>query len=112
MYLPTGILLGRKRTIELCCFARPKGDTMMKKMFTMALVAAMLAFAGTPVASADEYLEVDGPVEAGDVLVDQNGDVYVVEEEEEPEEEVLVVDEPVESGDVLVSEDGDVYVVQ
>lgn len=84
---------------------------MMKKMFGMALVAAMLVFAGTPVASADEYLEVEGPVEAGDVLVDQNGDVYVVEEEEE-QEEVLVVDEPVESGDVLVDQDGNEYVVQ
>lgn len=84
---------------------------MMKKMFGMALVAAMLVFAETPVASADEYLEVEGPVEAGDVLVDQNGDVYVVEEEEE-QEEVLVVDEPVESGDVLVDQDGNEYVVQ
>ena len=84
----------------------------MKKLFSAALVAAMLAFAGAPVASAEEYLEVEGPVEAGDVLVDQNGDVYVVEEEEEEPEEVLVVEEPVESGDVLVSEDGDVYVVQ
>ncbi len=83
----------------------------MKKLFGVALVAAMLVVAGTPAASAEEYLEVEGPVEAGDVLVDQNGDVYVVEEEEEPEE-VLVVDGPVESGDVLVTEDGDVYEVQ
>ena len=85
----------------------------MKKLFSMVLAAAMIAFAGMPIASADEVLIVDEPVEAGDVLVDQNGDVYVVEEEEEEEEEVeLVVDEPVESGDVLVDEDGDVYVVQ
>ena len=84
----------------------------MKKLFSMVLAAAMIAFAGMPIASADEVLIVDEPVEAGDVLVDQNGDVYVVEEEEEEEEVELVVDEPVESGDVLVDEDGDVYVVQ
>ena len=83
----------------------------MKKFLSMALLAAMIAFVGAPTASAEEYLEVDGPVEAGDVLVDQNGDVYVVEEEQEEEVE-LVVDEPVESGDVLVDQDGDVYVVQ
>lgn len=86
----------------------------MKKLFGALLAAVMFAFSDAPIASAEaDYLIVDEPVEAGDVLVDEDGDVYVVEEEpaEEPEE-ILVVDEPVESGDVLVSESGDVYVVQ
>ena len=87
----------------------------MKKLFGAILAATLLAFQGAPIASAEaDYLIVDEPVEAGDVLVDEDGDVYVVEEEvveEEPEVE-LIVDEPVESGDVLVDEDGDVYVVQ
>ena len=83
----------------------------MKKMFSIVLAAMMFTCAGTSVVSADEYLEVEGPVEAGDILVDQNGDVYVVEEEEGEEVE-LVVDEPVESGDILVDQDGNEYVVQ
>ena len=85
----------------------------MKKLFGALLAAVMIAFAGMPVVSAEaDYLIVDEPVEAGDVLVDEDGDTYVVVEEEPAEEVELIVDEPVESGDVLVDEDGDVYVVQ
>ncbi len=58
----------------------------MKKFFSMALAAMMLSFVAAPIASAEEYLEVDEPVEEGDVLVDQNGDVYVVVEEEDDDE--------------------------
>ena len=83
----------------------------MKKLFGAILAATLLVFQGAPIASAEaDYLIVDEPVEAGDMLVDEDGDVYVVVEEE-PEVE-LIVDEPVESGDMLVDEDGDVYVVQ
>ena len=87
----------------------------MKKLFGALLAAVMFTFSGAPIASAEaDYLIVDEPVEAGDVLVDEDGDVYVVVEEEveEEPEEILIVDEPVESGDVLVTESGDVYVVQ
>ena len=87
----------------------------MKKLFSALLAAVMLAFSGASIASAEaDYLIVDEPVEAGDILVDEDGDTYVVVEEEvEEEPEVtLIVDEPVESGDILVDEDGDTYVVQ
>ncbi len=60
----------------------------MKKLFGMVLAAMMLTFTGVPVASAEaDYLIVDEPVEAGDVLVDEDGDVYVVVEEEDDSEE-------------------------
>ncbi len=87
----------------------------MKKLFGVIMAALVLSFSGVSVALAEaDYLVVDEPVEVGDVLVDEDGDTYVVvEEEDEEEPEVtLIVDEPVESGDVLVTEDGDVYVVQ
>ncbi len=84
----------------------------MRKLFGALLAAVMLAFPGASIASAEaDYLIVDEPVEAGDILVDEDGDTYVVVEEEAEEEVELIVDEPVESGDVLVDEDGDVYVV-
>ena len=72
---------------------RGRKEKRYEKICSMMLMAAMITFVSLPAASAEEYLVT--------VLVDQNGDVYVVEEEKE-EEEVLVVDEPVESGDVYV----------
>ncbi len=60
----------------------------MKKLLGTLLAALMFTFAGAPVASAEaDYLIVDEPVEEGDILVDEDGDVYVVVEVDEDDDE-------------------------
>ena len=58
----------------------------LKKLLGVALAATMVAFSGMPVASAEDeeeeeevVLVVDEPVESGDILVTEDGDVYEVQ---------------------------------
>ena len=65
-----------------------KGGFIMKKILSLALAAAFvagvqgMALASTPqMVMLDEevILEVDEPVESGDILVDEDGDVWEVQ---------------------------------